>query len=119
MKTVKNRSFFFVSFYLPQDKLKSSNYLLLKEDDSRKTGRFPKQQAKVLTDFWKRRAGGSGVSTMWLRCRMTFHCRNDLPQGYDPSKYNFGCNWASAFMTRHHLAIRRKTNKIKKIKIIN
>jgi hypothetical protein len=44
---------------------------------------------------------------------MTFHCRNDLPQGYDPSKYNFGCNWASAFMTRHHLAIRRKTNKKK------
>ena len=44
---------------------------------------------------------------------MTFHCRGDLPEGYDPSKYNFGCNWVSAFMTRHHLAIRRKTNKKK------
>ena len=102
-------------FILPQDKLKSSYYLLLKKDDVRKTGRFPKQQEKVLVDFWKRCADGYGVSTRWLRSRMAFHCRGDLPEGYDPLKYNFGCKWVTSFMTRHHLAIRRKTNKQKNL----
>lgn len=66
------------NFFLPEDKLKPSNYLLLKEDDVRKTGRFPKQQQKTKMDFFNRRADGGTVSTMWLRCRMAFHCKNDL-----------------------------------------
>ena len=43
---------------------------------------------------------------------MNLHCRNDLSQGYNPLKYNFGVKWVSNFMTlaRHHLSIRRKTN---------
>ena len=79
---------------LSQDKIKSSNYLLFKEDDVRKTGKFPLR-----------------VLTLWLRARMNFDCRSDLPQDYDPLKYDFASKWVSSHMTRRHLAFGRKTNK--------
>jgi len=44
---------------------------------------------------------------------MTHHCKIDNPATYDPLKNKFGCHWVNLYMFRHHLSIRRKTNKKK------
>ena len=96
---------------LPVIKQKTSNYLLLKEDDIRKTGLFSKQQKKVEDEIHSKRQKGDSVSTLWVRARMKFHCNKDKPSGYDPEKHKFTKKWCKNFMDRKDLAIRRKTNK--------
>ena len=52
---------------LPVIERKTSNYLLLKEDDIRNTGLFLKQQKKVKDDILEKRKNGEPVSTKWAR----------------------------------------------------
>ena len=98
---------------LPIQDRRSKNYLLQKEDDTRKTGLFPKQQEKLKDDFAERRARGEAVSTVWLRMHMKFICNRDKPAGYDPQKHKFGDCWCNNFLDRKGLSVRRRTNKKK------
>ena len=74
---------------------------------------FVAQQAKVYEDIKQRRKKGEAVSTLWVRARMSYHCRKDKPGRFDPAKHKCTKHWVHNFLIRHDLSIRKKTNKKK------
>ena len=96
----------------PAQELRSKNYFLKKEDDTRLTGVFPIQQLKTLKKLVKRRCIGKPVSTKWIRNDFFITCKQDLPPGFDPSNTSqFGYKWCQNYKRRQGLSVRRRTNR--------
>ncbi len=96
---------------LTEEKLRSTTYQIQKEDDVRKTGKFPAQQGKTYNAILRRRYAGKPVSTNWIRDKMSEYCDSEKPNGYDPQKDKFKQHWDTNFMKRKHLSVRVSTNK--------
>ena len=76
------------------------------------TGVFPVQQEKLKTAIIRRRGLGKACSTVWIGNKMFHICKDDMPEGFDPSNLNqFGKRWVNRFMDSHDMSIRHKTNK--------
>ena len=57
---------------------------------------------------------GRPVSKVWIGSRMFQICKEDMPEGFDPSNINqFGKHWVHTYMDKKGLSIRRRTNKKK------
>ena len=98
----------------PVQELRSKNYFLKKEDDTRLTKVFPIQQLKTLKKLEKRRGQGKPVSTKWIRNDFFLTCKEDLPPGFDSSNTSqFGPQWVQNYKRWQGLSVRRRTNKKK------
>ena len=98
----------------PAQELRSKNYFLKKEDDTRLIGVFPIQQLKTLKKLVKRRCKGKPVSTKWIQNAFFITCKQDLQPGFDPSNTSqFGSKWCQNYKRRQGLSVRRRTNKKK------
>ena len=99
----------------PKENLRSKNYFLQNESDTRVVGKFPEQQKKLAEHIRKRRGFGKAVSTPYIRRKMKIICIQDNPPGFDIEKDKFQQHWVTKFMNRHGFSVRRVTNKKKKV----
>ena len=71
---------------------------------------FLQAQQKLFKDFKSRRSLGLKVSRKWLRIRMK-QCIESIDGIEAAEKFKGSQNWLNAFMKRHSISIRRRTNK--------